>query len=108
MNLFTTSRKRQSLRLAAGIAFGAVLARASLIINPTFDPSLNSAEQGAIKAGIAAIEGDISSPNNITVSIYFNSISSGLGESETGIYTVSYDDYYNAFKAVATSANQLT
>jgi hypothetical protein len=28
--------------------------------------------------------------------------------SETGIYSVSYFAYYNAFKAVATSSNQLT
>ena len=99
---------RRFLTVTAGIAFGAVLAHASLIINPTFDPSLTSPEQGAINAAIGVLEGDISSPNNITVSLYFNSMSGGLGESLTGIYTVSYFGYYNAFKAVATSADQLT
>jgi hypothetical protein len=108
MNLLSSCQKRPSLRLAAGIVFGAALAHASLIITPTFDPSLTSAEQTAINTAIGVIEGDISSPNNITAKIYFNSMSGGLGESETGIYQVSYDDYYNAFKAVATSPNQLT
>ena len=106
-SFYDLAEETTSQALAAGIAFAAVLAHASLIITPTFDPSLNSAEQAAIIAGIGVIEGDISSPNNITVSIYFNSMSTGLGQSETGIYTVSYDDYYNAFKAVATSANQM-
>jgi len=99
---------KQSVKLAAGIAFGAVLGHASLIINPTFDPTLNSSEQAAINAAIATLEADITSPNALTVSIYFNSMSTGLGESETGIYSVSYYDYSNAFKAVATSPNQLT
>lgn len=83
-------------------------AHASLLIDPTFDPSLTSPEEAAINAAITTIEGDISSPNNITVNIYFDSMSSGLGESITGIYTLSYYAYYNAFANVATSLNQLT
>jgi hypothetical protein len=84
----------------------------SLIINPTFDSSITSDPgaagiEGTINAAIATLEGDITSPNNIAVSLYFTEMSGGLGESTTGIYTVSYFDYYNAFKAVATSPAQL-
>ena len=83
-------------------------AQAGLVIDPTFDPSLTSPEQGAISAAIMEVEGDISSPNNITVNIYFNSMSSGLGESNTTVYSLPYYRYYNALKAVATSPTQLT
>jgi hypothetical protein len=82
----------------------------SITINPTFDPSIAgvSGAEAAINAAIAAVEGAIYSPNNITVNIYFSNASTGLGESITGIYSVSYDAYYNAFKAVATNPTQLT
>jgi hypothetical protein len=83
-------------------------AHAGLTINATFNASLTSAEQGAINAAISSVEASISSPNNISVNIYFNSMTSGLGESLTSEYGVSYDAYYNALKAVATQPNQLT
>jgi len=81
----------------------------SLTIVPTFDPSIASVSgaEGAINAAIASVENAVTSPNNITVSIYFTN-GGGLGESITGQYGVSYNDYYNAYKAVATSSNQLT
>jgi hypothetical protein len=90
-----------------------VPAHASLIINPTFGSSITSDPsagviEGAINSAIVAIEGDISSPKALSVSILFNEMSSGLGESETGLYSVSYFAYYNAYKAVATSPNQLS
>ena len=104
---------KQSLRLAAGFAFGVALAHAGLIINPTFDPSITgdsnaAAIEGAINAAITAIESDITSPNNITVKIYFAATNSGLGESTTGDYGLTYAQYYNAFAAIATQPNQLT
>lgn len=83
-------------------------AKASLTFDPTFASSLSGADDAAIQAALNTISSDISSPNNISVSIYFNSMSSGLGESETGVYTVSYYSYYNALLAVATSSAQLT
>lgn len=82
----------------------------SLTIDATFDSSI-TADPGAvaaINAAISSIEADITSPNNITVSLYFNSMSTGLGESNTGFVGLSYDDYYNAFAAVATQPNQVT
>jgi hypothetical protein len=103
---------RQPLRLVAGIAFGVALANAGLIINPTFDSSITSDAgsagiEGAINSAIAAVEGAITSPNNITVSIYFTE-GGGLGESTTGFYSFSYYNYYNALAAVATQPDQLT
>ncbi len=65
-----------------------------------------AAIEGAINAAINALEHDISTP--ITVSIEFQSMSGGLGESTTTVYATDYLDYYNALKANATSAAQLT
>ena len=100
--------------MAGVVLMAGATARAnSIIINPTFDSSITSlagaaSVEGAINAAVAELEGSIASPNNITVSIDFQNMSTGLGQSETTIYALSYYAYYNAFKAVATSANQLT
>lgn len=88
-------------------------AHASLLITPTFASNITSdtnasAIEGAIIAGITEIESDISSPASLNVTIDFQETGSGLGASSTSIYTVTYYQYYNAFKAVATSAAQLT
>jgi len=85
----------------------------TLTINGTFDSSITSlsdavAIEGAIDSAISVVEGDITSPNNITVALDFQNMGSGLGESTTGTFTVSYFDYYNALKAVAKSPDQLT
>ena len=80
----------------------------SITIDPTFDSSLTSPEQGAITAAISNIEADITSPHSLTVNIYFTSMGSGLGESLTTLYQPTYDTYYNALKAVATQPDQLT
>ena len=104
---------KQSLKMVAGIAFGAALAHAgSITINPTFDTSISSDPgaagiEGAINGAIAAIEGDITSPHNLTVNIYFTEMNSGLGESNTGFYGLTYAQYYNAFSAIATQPDQL-
>lgn len=82
-------------------------AKASITFNATFDPSLTVAEQAAIQSALNFIAANISSPHNITDKIYFTAMSGGLGESTTSVYSVSYDDYYNAFKSVATSPAQL-
>ena len=66
---------------------------AGLTIVPTFDPSITSLPgdaarvEAAINAAISAVEAKITSPNNITVPIYFTNMSSGLGGSETGDYS---------------------
>jgi hypothetical protein len=104
---------KQSLKLVAGIAFGVALAHAgSITINPTFDSSITgdpgaAGIEGAINAAIATVEGDITSPNNLTVAIYFTE-GGGLGGSSTGLYQPSYLQYYTALAAVATQPNQLT
>jgi hypothetical protein len=81
----------------------------SLTIDGTFSSSITSlsdaaAIEVAIDAASSVIEGDITSPNNITVAIDFTNMSSGLGENNSGAVTVSYFEYYNALKAVATIA----
>lgn len=54
-------------------------AHATLTINPTFDSSITglpgaAAVEGAINAAIGAVESNITSPNNITVAILFQSV----------------------------------
>ena len=83
-------------------------AHAGLIIDPTFDPSLSAADDAAIQGAILEIESAITSPNDLTVSIYYTSMSSGLGESTSTVYDPSYYQYYSAFSAVATSPLQQT
>ncbi len=95
------------LLLCAGLP-----ARADLTINATFDSSITSLAnatqiEASINSAIANVTSSITSPNNITVSIDFQNMSSGLGQSSTTFYNVHYFDYYNAFKAVATSPAQL-
>jgi hypothetical protein len=87
-------------------------AHASLLINSTFDSSistsLNAAViEGAIESAITEIESNVTSTNNLTVSIYFNTMTSGLGESDTTVDDFSYDSFYNALKDVATQPDQL-
>jgi len=113
---FAAANSRMALpAIMAVLLFGAgSRARASsLVIQPTFDSSITNlsdaaAIEGAINAGIQEIEGAITSPNNITVTIDFQNASTGLGESITTVEDETYFDYYNAYKAVATSATQLT
>lgn len=112
------SQRNRSVLLAMGVAVGLLGAGTSahansLTITPTFDTSITSLANAAsveasINAAISAIEANVTSPNNINVSIDFENTNSGLGESETGEYAESYFSYYNAFKAVATSPLQLT
>jgi hypothetical protein len=99
------------LTLVLGSAISAFAG--SITITPTFDSSITSqtgaaAIEGAINGAIASIEADITSPNNLAVSIYFTSMTSGLGESFTSEYLPNYFQYYNALSAVATQPNQLT
>jgi hypothetical protein len=86
-------------------------ATSTFVIDPTFSSSITSdpgaaAIEGAINAAIMGIEASITSANNLTVSIYFTE-GGGLGESLTGEYLPTYDQYYNAFKAVATQPDAL-
>ena len=97
--------------LLAGVASSVVTgpAHATFTINPTFDPSITSVSgaTGAINAGDSAVESNITSPNNITVGIYFTT-GGGLGSSFTGFYNVGYSSFRSAFAAGATQPNQLT
>ncbi|APW63317.1 NF038122 family metalloprotease [Paludisphaera borealis] len=97
--------------VAASMLCSNAQAYSGLTINATFDSSITSlpdavAIEGAINSAISVLEHDISSP--ITVSILFQNMNSGLGESTSGVYTLSYFDYYNALKAHMTTPEQLT
>ncbi len=86
-------------------------AYAGLVINATFDSSITSlpgaaAIEGAINAAITVLEADISNP--ITVKIDFQNMTGGLGQSTSGVYTLSYFDYYNALKGHMTTPDQLS
>ncbi len=111
--MFTRNVARAPFRIAFAVAAVFCLSAIAyagpigLTINATFDPSLDGTEQAAIDAAISNIEASITSPHNITVSIYFDSMTGGLGESDTSEDNLSYYNYYNAYKAVATSPAQL-
>jgi hypothetical protein len=86
-------------------------AKADLVINATFDSSITSlpnaaAIEGAINSAIKVLEQNIST--SIKVSVDFQNMPSGLGQSQTTEYGISYFDYYNALKAAATTPAQLT
>jgi hypothetical protein len=97
--------------LAVAMLFSGAQAHAGLTIIPTFDSSITSlpgaaAIEGAINAAITVLEADISNP--ITVNIDFQNQNTGLGNSVSGVYTLSYFDYYNALKAHMTTPDQLS
>ena len=92
--------KKSSRHRSAIIAFslsvaGREMARA-LVIDPTFDTTItNSPNAAAIEAGIEAtiqrVEAEIANP--ITVSIDFQAMTTGLGQSQTTTYSESYSSY---------------
>jgi len=94
------------------LALAIVLAMASraycLNIMPTWDSSItNDPNAAAITNGIMfaiqTFESNIT--DNLTVKIYFQEMSSGLGQSDTYYYSVSYSSYLTALKNSATSVN---
>jgi hypothetical protein len=107
-----------AMSLAAFFLGRGTQAEAGLVITPTFDTSITSllnaaAIESAINAGIANIEADITSPNTVNASIYFYGTSASTSSNETlqtqaGPGQVTYYQYYNALKALATSPVQLT
>jgi hypothetical protein len=81
----------------------------NLIITPTFDSTITAdpnaaAIEGVINSAIQAYESIFTNP--INVAIKFQEMSTGLGQSNTSFYTLTYLDFYNAFKATATASGQ--
>jgi hypothetical protein len=90
---------------------GATQAHAQLIITPTFGTSITgdanaAAIEGAINAAILDYHNAFSDPINVV--IQFNEMSSGLGQSLTGFYNVSYLSYITALHADAKTADDAT
>jgi len=82
-----------------------------LTIIPIWDSSIVNDPQAAtieatINSAIAVYESDFSDP--ITVSIKFQEMNSGLGQSTKYITTVSYANYYEALVSLAKSADDST
>ena len=105
-------RVASTLPLVAALALAGsgAAARADLDIHATFDSSITSdpnaaAIEGAINRAITNLEASVAT--NITVSIDFQETGSGLGGSDTTIYTLSYLNYYNQLTAHATSPSQV-
>ena len=85
------------LTLGVAIVSGP-LVRANLSINATFDSTITTNSNAAIieagiNAAIARIEADIA--NTVTINIDFTSIGSGLGQSSTSAFSLSYSSYLN-------------
>ena len=86
-------------------------AQANLVITPTFDSSITSdpnaaSIEGVINTAISTYEADFTDPINITIK--FQEMTSGLGQSNTTLYKINYSDFYNALVADAKSANDAT
>ena len=86
-------------------------ARAAFVITPTFGSSITNdpnaaAIEGVINSAIAFYESSFS--DQITVTISFNEMTSGLGQSTTGFYNVSYATYLAALQADAKTSNDAT
>jgi hypothetical protein len=86
---------------------------AGLTIDYSFDSSWNSlsasdraAAEAAVTAAVNATEAVISS--NVTVSIVFQNINTGLGQSQSFFYDVSYNDFYHALAPHMTTPQQQT
>ncbi len=100
-----------SLIGAIAITFVAAPAQAGLIIDPIFgstianDPNA-AAIEGTINSAISTYEATFTDP--ITVSITFNEMNSGLGQSSFTLYTFSYQTFYNALVADGKTADDAT
>jgi hypothetical protein len=86
----------------------AVPARANLVIQPTFGSSITSdpnaaAIEATINQAIAVYQNAFSDP--ITVTIMFNEMSTGLGQSNTTLYKIAYQTFINALIADGKSAS---
>ncbi len=81
-------------------------ARAQLTIHPVFDASITNNPDaatiiGTINSALHYYEANYS--NNVTITIGFADMHTGLGQSSTLIENVSYRDYYNALASHATT-----
>jgi hypothetical protein len=102
----------QFQRLLLGAVAFAVMAGpawGNLIIIPTYDSTITSdpnaaAIEGVINSAIQTYQNAFANP--ITVTIDFQSMNGGLGQSNTTLYKLSYLSFYNAFQAEATASGQ--
>jgi len=97
--------------LLAVITVVATPAHAGLTITPTFGSSITSdpnaaAIEGVIDSAIAFYQSTFTDPINVT--IQFNEMTTGLGQSTVGFYNIPYATYLAALKADATTANDAT
>lgn len=104
-------RAVQFWSLLAVVFAGIAPVEAGFHINATYDSSINSLwnatqVKGVINSAIAFYESKLT--DNITVNITFQNMTSGLGQSQKPIYTVSYTNYLNALTKDAATANDTT
>lgn len=105
-------RRVDSQRLF-GFAFVSVLAVSPVLagpftITPTFDGSITSdpnavSIEAAINSAISVYENLFSNPVNVTID--FQEMSSGLGESTKNLYSISYPLFYSAYSSNAAANN---
>ena len=98
------------LLVALVAAIGTPL-QANLLIHPTYDTSItgnanSAAIMGTIGTAISWYETTFADP--ITVDITFVAGTSGLGSTSFSLYLLTYQDFYNALLADATSPDDVT
>ncbi len=108
---FVTLCRRALVASAAVALLGLGAPARGLIITPTFDISITSdpnaaAIEGTINQAIQVYQSTFIDPINVTIK--FQEMTTGLGQSNFFFYNISYASYLNALKADATSANDAT
>jgi hypothetical protein len=98
------ARVRSPLLLAA-LALPAAAPASALTITPTFDASIagDAAIVSTINTAINTYQTDFTDP--IDVTIKFQAMATGLGQSNTTLYKINYSDFYNALVADAKPPN---
>jgi hypothetical protein len=107
--------RRAMAAIGAAVAvfpvFTAAPARAELVITPIFDSTITddpnaAAIENTINQAIQVYETTFT--NNIDVTIDYQEMTSGLGESSASYYGISYSTFLSDFKAEADTPNQAT
>jgi hypothetical protein len=109
----TIGAARRSVLVAAASVLSLLAGHAAhaLLITPTFDSTIMSdpnaaAIEGVINTAINGYEADFTDP--ITVTINFREMTSGLGQSDTWLFDLSYNTFITALHGDAKTADDAT
>jgi hypothetical protein len=100
------TRRALSLPSVAVLAVLTCMPAKALTINAIYGPGISPAAQSVISSTILGYESLFT--DNVAISIDFQSMTGGLGQSSTYVYTVSYSSFISGLRADATSISDST